>query len=151
MKDKDRIVQWIEVVLREASKLDNDKGIEMMHQCGGTCSKGSLFLKGAQKIGSRYQPSEELDLDKVFEAFKTEYYDTPRLTKEGNKIFLVFEECTCPMVKEGVTNPFLCHCTTGYSKRVFETLFGRPVEVRLLSSILRGGSLCKQEIVIMNK
>lgn len=66
--------------------------------------------------------------------------------KEGNAITLVFESCTCPMVREGVRDPYLCHCTVGYTKNLFETLLGRPVRVNLLESILGGDRVCRQEI-----
>jgi hypothetical protein len=148
MNNKDRIIKWIEVLLKESSKFADNKGIELLHQCGGACSEASLLIEGALKIRNEYQPHE--DIDKLFKTFKTQYYNTSRLTKKGNRINLVFEECTCPLVKEGVRNSFLCNCTIGYSKKIFETLFGRTVRANLLESILKGDSICKQEIIIEN-
>ncbi|MCP4219004.1 MAG: hypothetical protein GY765_30500 [bacterium] len=146
MNDKDRIVQWIEGVLQQASKLGGDKGIEMMHQCGANCAKSQPLLEGAIKVQDQLGPNAEPG--ELLDAFKKQYYDKPGLWREGNKIFLVFPECTCPMAKEGVTNPFLCNCTLGYSKNNFEALFGRPVEVKLLKSVLKGDACCKQEITV---
>lgn len=45
-------------------------------------------------------------------------------------------------------NPFFCNCTRGYTKERFESLFGRPVQVKLLASILNGDNICKQAITI---
>ncbi|MCU0848728.1 MAG: DUF6144 family protein [Spirochaetes bacterium] len=146
MNNKDRIIQWINSILHEISKLDGNKGIELLHVCGGECSKTSAILEGAVKI--RNEHMNDKDLDKLFAAFKTQYYDTPGLMKEGNKITLVFEECTCPMVKEGVSNPYLCNCTMGYTRKIFETLFNRTIEVDLEKSILNGDKICKQLISI---
>lgn len=78
------------------------------------------------------------------------HYNSPNFTKEGNKITLIFEECTCPMVKEGVNNSFLCHCTTGYAKEITEALFKKPAEVKLIKSILNGDMVCKQEIALLD-
>lgn len=146
MNDKNRVTQWINVILHEVSKLDDNKGIELLHVCGGECSKTSLLLEGAFNIRNKNIKDE--DLNKLFEAFKTQYYNTSRLTKEGNEIILIFEECTCPMVKDGVNNSYLCNCTMGYTKKIFETLFGRSVKVKLLKSILKGDSICKQKITV---
>jgi predicted ArsR family transcriptional regulator len=146
MNNKNKITQWINVILNEISKLDGNKGIELLHLCGGECSKTSLILEGAAKIRNEY--INDNDPDKLFDAFKMQYYNTSRFRKEGNKIILIFEECTCPLVKEGVSNSYLCNCTTGYTKKIFETLFNKTIKVDLEQSILKGNKICKQNIKI---
>ena len=146
MHDKDRITKWINTILQEVSKLDVNKGIELLRACGRECSKTSVLLEGSIKIRNEYKDNE--DLEELFEAFKKQYYNTTRFTKDGNKITLIFEECTCPMAKEGVSNSYLCNCTIGYSMKIFETLFDRPVKIKLLKSILNGDTICKQEILV---
>ncbi len=146
MNSNNRVIQWINVILHEISKLDGNKGIELLHACGGECSKTSKLLEGAAKIRNEY--IKDKDLDKIFESFKIQYYNTSSLMKEGNKIILIFEACTCPMVKEGVSNPYLCNCTMGYTKKIFETLFNKTIEVDLQQSILKGNKICKQLITI---
>lgn len=146
MNNKDRIIQWIDVMLDEVSKLEDSRGIALLHGCGGDCSKTSALLQGAAKINNEYR--HEKNPDKLFEIYKRQYCDTPRLMKEGDRITLIFEECTCPLVKGGIENPYLCHCTTGYTMKIFETLFGRTVDVELEQSILRGDKICKQLIRI---
>ena len=106
-----RIIQWIDVVLNELSKLKN--------------------------------------LDKLFNAFKIEYYNSPNLTKQNNTVTLIFDDCTCPLVKEGISNSFLCNCTLGYSKKIFETLFNRNVDIALKKSVLNGDKICKQVISVI--
>jgi len=146
MNDKDRITKWINTILQEVSKIDGNKGVGILNACGRECLKGSTLLKGAIKIRNEYQNNENLET--VFEAFKEQYYNTSRFSKNGNIISLIFEECSCPMVKEGVNNSYLCNCTVGYSVNIFETLFNKPVKVKLLKSILNGDSICKQEILV---
>lgn len=78
------------------------------------------------------------------------YNNSPRLYMENDVIYLKYEECGCGMVKKGgVTNPFLCNCTRGYTKAIFEKLFDRQVDVLLKKSILRGDQICEQEIRII--
>ena len=144
MNNKKRLINWINTILKEVSKLSGNKGVEILNKCGEECSMSSELLKGAVKISK--ENIEEQDLDTIFNAYKSQYYNTSRLTKKGNTITLIFEECTCPLVEEGVSNSYLCNCTVGYTKHIFETLFNRAVTVELKQSILRGDKLCKQNI-----
>lgn len=138
--------EWINTLLSQLSKLDSNELTEAVSLCGEECSKGSHLLKGAAEI--RHQYENISDTHKILDAFKVKYYNTPNLVKEGSQIVLIFDSCTCFMVKEGVNNPYLCSCTIGYTKRVFETLFGKPVSVKLEQSILKGDKRCRQTISI---
>jgi predicted hydrocarbon binding protein len=50
--------------------------------------------------------------------------------------------CTCPLVKQGSTPPGFCECTLGWQKEAYSSILGKPVEVELEESILRGGTKC---------
>ena len=145
MAEHERTAAWINSVLKQLSLLEHEKGITILQECGRECTAASALLEGAFKVGN---VSRNADPEELFRIFKQQYYNTPNLSKTGSVITLVFEECTCPMYRKGVTNPYLCSCTTGFSRHIFETLFGRPVTVTLLGSILKGDDVCKQEIVI---
>ncbi len=146
MEEKQRITNWINNILTEVSKLEANKGIEMLNACGKSCCENSDLLKAAIKTKAEF--TSDTHSDAIFNIFKENYYNSPLLSKKANTIRLIFEECTCPMVKEGVSNAFLCNCTMGYSKQIFEALFGKPVTVELEESILRGDTYCKQIITI---
>lgn len=148
MENTKRTTNWINTVLTELSYLDNGKGIEILNQCGKDCCESSHFYQGA--INIRNQHSTEKDDDTLLKEFKSQYYNTEKLSKNGKSITLIFEECTCPMVKNGVDNSYLCNCTIGYSKKVFETLFEKEVTIELEKSILKGDSICKQHIKILD-
>jgi len=54
--------------------------------------------------------------------------------------------CLCPMVeaqKAGQISATYCLCSVGYVKESHERMLGRPVEVELVDSVLRGGKRCK--------
>ena len=54
--------------------------------------------------------------------------------------------CLCPMVetqKQGQISATYCLCSVGYVKESHERMLGRPVEVELVDSVLRGGKRCK--------
>ena len=52
------------------------------------------------------------------------------------------KECTCAFVDAKITPGHFCHCTIGWQKQAYETVFGQPVSVKLEESILRGGKKC---------
>ncbi len=54
--------------------------------------------------------------------------------------------CLCPMAeaqKPGKISPTYCLCSVGYVKEMHERTLGRPVDVKLVDSVLRGGRRCK--------
>ncbi|HVP38703.1 MAG TPA: hypothetical protein VMS93_05900 [Candidatus Saccharimonadales bacterium] len=59
--------------------------------------------------------------------------------------------CLCPLVEAqvaGQISPTYCHCSVGYVKEMHERRLGRPVQVELVDSILRGGRRCKFQIMV---
>ncbi len=82
---------------------------------------------------------------------------------EGNVIYFQYlaaaetgrpspeHHCLCPMVETnppGLSSTF-CLCSLGYVKEMHEQLFRKPVEVELVSSVLRGDSRCKFKITVV--
>ncbi|UCE18487.1 MAG: hypothetical protein JSV84_16805 [Gemmatimonadota bacterium] len=58
--------------------------------------------------------------------------------------------CLCPMVESkpaGLSKTY-CLCSVGYVKEMFEQMFGKPVDVQLVASVLYGGSRCKFKIAL---
>jgi len=59
-------------------------------------------------------------------------------------------QCLCTLVETkpaGLSSTF-CHCSVGYVKEWYDQLFGKPVEVELLTSVLRGDPRCKFKITV---
>jgi hypothetical protein len=59
-------------------------------------------------------------------------------------------QCLCTFAEskpEGLS-PRYCYCSVGYVKEWFGRKFGKPVEVELLSSVLRGDDWCKFKITV---
>jgi len=149
MEDNEAI-QWINAVLPEINLLEERKGKKIVERCGRECAKSHGLSQEAMKIRSEVEDKEDIDL--LFNTYKEKAYNTHRLYKKGNTIYLEYHECGCPMVKaEKIKNPFFCNCTRGYTKERFENLFGKPVKVELLQSILNGDKICKQAVIIKEK
>lgn len=142
--------RWISTVLNELENLDNGKGRQLIEKCGRTCSR--LIGSTAQAEAVR-QSVGEYDLDKLLKGFKENVFKESPLYKKGNQIILehLHTECPCPMVREAdIENSFICNCTVGHTKSVFEALLGKKVEVSLEKSNLKGDELCQLAINIMN-
>jgi len=60
--------------------------------------------------------------------------------------------CLCPMAeaqKPGAFSPTYCLCSVGYVKEMHERILGRPVEVELVDSVLRGGPRCRFRMTVV--
>jgi len=51
-------------------------------------------------------------------------------------------KCFCPFVDESRMSPAFCNCSLGWQKETFSAVIGKPVEAKILSSVLRGGRSC---------
>jgi hypothetical protein len=81
---------------------------------------------------------------------------------EGNIIYFQFTsaaetgepskpgQCLCTFAenKPAGLSPRYCRCSVGYVKEWFDRKFGKPVEVELLSSVLRGDDWCRFKITV---
>lgn len=143
--------RWINTILSELSKNNSVQSIKIIESCGKECLHSTSDRP--QKIDKiRESISDKKDIDQLFKLYKEKIYNnSDRLYMKDGIINLIYDECACGMVREGgVTNPFLCNCTIGYSKAIFERLFDRSVEVKLRKSILLGNNVCHQEIILTN-
>jgi predicted hydrocarbon binding protein len=52
------------------------------------------------------------------------------------------ESCFCPFVSKSETPKEFCDCSVGFNKQAFENVLGKPVEVKVERSILRGSERC---------
>ncbi len=142
--------RWINSVVTRLSS-SGEEGIRVLESCGRDCGLSHDLVSQAQQI--RDEVEDKNDTERLFSLYKSKVYNnSPRLYKEGNTIYLEYHKCGCPLVAEGkIGDPFFCNCTRGYTKVRFETLFGMPVHVDLLESILKGDPICKQAITLDNQ
>lgn len=102
-------------------------------------------------LGEKLKLVKELfDLSSNLEDFASQ--DKARaagLSYANGKLYLQFSACPCPMLAdvEKLDTDTWCQCTTGYSKCLFEQVFGCEVMVDLLKSIKMGDDICLMEII----
>ena len=128
------------------SKLGNKETIDILKSCGTMCC-GVTSRSIAKQIGERSK-----SLKDVIERLNQKRLGGGRLKMtDENTITGGYDRCYCGMVsKTGTIFPDLtyCHCSTGWYKKLFETALGRPVDVKILRSIITGSKTCEFEIRI---
>jgi len=147
MENNDK-TKWINTILSQMGQLEGSQATIVLENCGRECLKSSGSLEKIEKLRNDTEDKNNIEL--LFNTYKEKIYQNiPNLYQDNEDIYLEYQKCGCGMVTVGgVTNPSLCNCTVGYTKQIFETLFGKPVKVKLMKSILNGDSICKQRISV---
>ena len=59
-------------------------------------------------------------------------------------LYTKFFFCECPMLEavDRLPTPTWCQCTVGYTRAMFESIFGCAVESELMQSIKMGDDIC---------
>ncbi len=123
-------------------------------------ANGRACLLAWQKETNQPQRKEPVTLEK-FAAWVKEK-GSKQYQVDGNVIYFQYleaaetglpskqDECLCPMVetKPAGLSPTYCYCSLGYVKEMHEQMFQRPVEVELVSAVLRGDQRCKFKITV---
>ena len=113
------------------------KRIRMNCQCGYGMDEKFALVKELFDASSSLEEFANHDKAKAAGLF----------SKDG-ELYLQFPFCPCPMLAEvdRLETKTWCQCTTGYSKVLFEKVFGCKVDVELLQSIKMGDQLCLMRI-----
>jgi predicted hydrocarbon binding protein len=120
------------------SALDEPTRVRVLETMGRECARQFTTLTGKFK-GDPKGFLEEIKRQWASEASTDEKTGVIRVVDRA-------KGCSCPFVKPGVTPPEFCHCTLGWQKEAYSAILGKPVEVELISSILRGDSRCEYRI-----
>jgi len=76
-------------------------------------------------------------------------YQTDEYLKETDEDLKRYHYCHCPWVRESLKDgdahisSTFCNCSAGYVKKPWEVIFGQPLQVELLESILDGNPRCR--------
>ncbi|UCF58654.1 MAG: hypothetical protein JSV15_06230 [Candidatus Bathyarchaeota archaeon] len=138
-----RVERWIACLMAGLDEyVDEETRAKLLEQCGRQCISQS-FIKKAQGI---YQKSENIDefLNKFGKVYK-------HLHREGDKVYVVYPKCYCSFVGKiprGKLSATYCNCSRGWAKALFEGALGKPVDVIIEESIVKGDKQCKFRIVL---
>lgn len=128
-------------------KLDQATREEIMESCGRLCHDTGHppAPKATPETAARFMEgiSKYLGKDGVQQAGdETVVYFKYTRNPVGLKVADGY--CLCPILEDAPKDisPTYCHCSVGYVKAIFEQGVGKPVEVQLTDSVLRGGKSC---------
>jgi predicted hydrocarbon binding protein len=129
--------KWIGTVVDGLDDMVDEKTrITILENCGRTCISPS-FVKKAINLKEKSGSNKEF-LDKLAKTWS-------HLKLEGKNIFVVYNQCYCPLVKsyEEKLSKSFCNCSRGWVKELFESSLKKPVTVILEKSIKQGDEICR--------
>jgi len=81
-------------------------------------------------------------------------YSPVEFLREKDPTLRRFYACHCPLARTAIRDgtpkipSIFCYCSGGFEKIAFDTIFGEPVKVELLESVLGGDQRCRFAITI---
>jgi predicted hydrocarbon binding protein len=129
--------KWIKALTESLdTQLDEKAREKILENCGRNCISSSFVARG--KALKKSAKNTDDFLDKLSQKWK-------HLQRDGNNIYVVYEKCYCPLVKDypDKLSPTFCNCSKGWIKELFESALEKPITVKLEKSIKQGDKICR--------
>lgn len=137
---------WIEDLLGEVKNNPTEENIKLIESCGRACAYHKDRVKGMEIL---HEQIEEDNRSYYTRFLKEKLNLNVEEVEDGIVLYLGNTECPCELTHDIENNlEALCYCTVGQNKLLWSTLFGKPVDIEIVESILRGGNDCVLKIVI---
>ena len=105
------------------------------------------FVKGNPEIQNGVRQGDKIYVRKIPFAPK-------QWLVEKDPVMKRYYACHCQLVRTAIRDgkpkisPVFCYCSGGYEKLPYDVIFGEPVKIELLESVLKGDSRCRFAITI---
>jgi hypothetical protein len=105
------------------------------------------LVKGNQEIQNGVRQGNKIYVSKIPFAPK-------QWLVENDPVMKRYYACHCQLVRTAIRDgkpkisPVFCYCSGGYEKLPYDVIFGEPVEIELLESVLKGDMQCRFAITI---
>ncbi len=150
--DKKKAALWTKNAMdRLDSLVDEKTRVRIMNSCGSNCAE--INRRVIQKAVERRKKFETV------EAFLRAEQEKPqkgtKIVLDGDQLFHIYApqaftrpmRCYCGLLRalpaDVEVSQTYCHCSEGFIKKYWESILGKPTEVKLLESALSGASQCK--------
>jgi predicted hydrocarbon binding protein len=135
-------MQWLVDLLKEVKGHIDDERLASILECRGRTCISATYIKKAKDAAKDAKDIDEF-LDNLTRAVRM-------LKREDDKVYMVYPKCYCHKIKgfEGDIPDNYCYCSVGWVKEMFEQALGRPVEVKLEASVLRGDESCRLRVLL---
>ncbi len=141
MAKTDKRRQMAELLEKARNSEDEARRAGILEERGRLCI-GQTWIKKAKQAAKTAANDEEFldNLEKVY----------PMLKREQGKVYVVYPKCYCHLKKEfgGDVPHWYCECTAGWTREMFEQALGRPIEVKLESSVIRDDKECRLRVML---
>jgi hypothetical protein len=107
--------KWIRALTESLdTQLDEKTKEKILEDCGRNCIPSS-FIEKAKALKKNAKDTDDF-LDKLGKKWK-------HLQRNGNNVYVVYEKCYCPLVKDypEKLSPTFCNCSKGWIKELFES------------------------------
>jgi hypothetical protein len=118
-------------------ELDEKTRVKLMAGCGRGCFRRHEFKQEIARQGKG-------SVERLIAAYKRNF----EIWREGGLVHIrygaVNKQCYCPAARYHPTKPndMHCECTRATHQTMFETALERPIPVRIVESLRRGGTTC---------
>ena len=125
-------------ILEESGEPLSIEMTSKLEQRGRKCISQSMLKKAE---AARKNASNDVEI--IENLAKAHQY----VKLEGGKTYMVYPHCFCLKNVKGVPAGY-CECSRGYVMEVFERALGRPVDVIIESTVIRGGKECRFRVLV---
>lgn len=138
---------WMNDLLEAAEANPAPDVLNLIESCGKKCA---IRRQAAEQMARLRQAASHCKTRTELVEFLRERIPVTILESEdGIIMYLGKKACTCPMASEiPRVSGILCNCTCGHEKFAWSVFFGKPVEVEIVESFLRGGNDCVIKIIV---
>jgi hypothetical protein len=137
-REKDFVKNWMEDLFDTMyQELDEKTRVRLMAGCGRGCFRRFQFKQDIARLGKG-------NVDRLIEAYKKNF----EVWRDGNLVHIrygaVNKQCYCPAARYHPVKPrdMHCECTRMTHQTIFETALERPIRVKIVESLRRGGATC---------
>lgn len=128
---------WFKGWQHGIEEMDETSRSALLKQCAKACAHSHTvqLFQDARASGS--------DLNSFVECLRRLIPHANYELKNKNEIRVTYDQCGCDLVTMGLVNsPLLCECSAYNLKENLEQSLRQPVDVKMVSSILRGDEQC---------
>ena len=126
-------------------ELENTTGSKVvsnvMKPCGYQCISDSTIAR------AKAMHAKSKNLEDFLRLLNERRIGGGRLHIKGGKIIGIYEQCYCGLARSTKNlSPLYCNCSAGWYERLFSSVFDKPIEVKIVQTILDGSDICVFEI-----
>ena len=137
-REKEFTKDWMEDLFDSMyAQLDEKTRVKVMAGCGQGCFRRFAFKQEIANLGRG-------DVDRLVQAYKRNF----EIWRDGDQVHIRYgatnKQCYCPAARYHPVRPndMHCECTRATHQTIFETALERPVDVKIVESLRRGGVTC---------